>query len=178
MKLPSICKKTKTKGSWNLSLFNHFKAISFISKPKSFKNSNSVLSDTARIISALDSSWSQSRHSFTVPKDSEEPLEMACKALRSNRLFFEPGNTNSILEAARFPFKDCVALALETGDPYMEFRISMEEIVEACELKDQEHLEELLACFIFQDNMLVRGRLRMKAFDDHELRRKRYSKLA
>ena len=40
----------------------------------------------------------------------------------------------SILEAARFPFKDCVALALETGDPYMDFRIS-----------DQEHLEELLA---------------------------------
>ena len=51
----------------------------------------------------------------------------------------------SILEAARFPFKDCVALALETGDPYMDFRISMEEIVEACELNDQEHLEELLA---------------------------------
>ncbi|XWS71428.1 hypothetical protein CRYUN_Cryun03dG0137200 [Craigia yunnanensis] len=148
MKLPSICMKPKTKRSWKLSFFNHFKAISFITMPKSLKNSNSVLSDTARFISALDSSWSQSRHCFTVPKESEELLEMAGKALRSNRLFFEPGNTNSILEAARFPFKDCVALALETEDPFMDFRISMEEIVEACELKDQEQLEELLAWYL------------------------------
>ncbi|XVE79181.1 hypothetical protein DITRI_Ditri14bG0037400 [Diplodiscus trichospermus] len=148
MKLPSICKKPKTKGSWKLSLFKHFKAISFITKAKSLKNSNSVLSDTTRFISALDSSWSQSRRCFTVPKDSQELVEMASKALRSNRLFFEPGNTNSILEAARFPFKDCVALALETRDPYVDFRISMEEIVEACELKDLKHLEELLAWYL------------------------------
>ncbi|XVF05100.1 hypothetical protein REPUB_Repub05bG0142300 [Reevesia pubescens] len=148
MKFPSICTVPKTKGSCKPSFFNHFKAISFITKPNCLKNSNFVLSDTARFISALDSSWSQSRHCFNVPNDSEELLEMASKALRSNRLFFEPGNTNSILEAASFPFKDCVALAFETEDPYMDFRISMEEIVEACELKDQEHLEELLAWYL------------------------------
>ncbi|XP_022756668.1 transcription repressor OFP13-like [Durio zibethinus] len=148
MKLPSIFKKPKTNGSWKSSLFNHFKAISFITKPKSLKNSNSVLSDTARFISEMDYSGTQSRHCFPVLKDSGELLEMASKALRSNRLFFEPGNTNSILEAASFPFKDCVALALDSGDPYMDFRISMEEIVEACELKDQEHLEELLAWYL------------------------------
>ncbi|GMI89028.1 ovate family protein 13, ARABIDOPSIS THALIANA OVATE FAMILY PROTEIN 13 [Hibiscus trionum] len=150
MRFPSICKKSKTKASWKLSLFNHFKAISFIAKPKPLKHSNSVLSDrTARFISALDCSWSRSRsHCFTVPKDSGELLNMANEALRSNRLFFEPGNTGSILEAARFPFKDCVALALETGDPYMEFRVSMEEIVEACELKEQQHLEELLGWYL------------------------------
>ncbi|KAK6235244.1 hypothetical protein QUC31_018990 [Theobroma cacao] len=148
MKLPFICKKTNTKGTWKLSLFKQFKAISFINKPKTIKNSYSVLSDTARFISVLDSSWSQSRNGLSLPKGSEELLEMDSKALRSDRLFFEPGNTNSILEAARFPFKDCVALALETGDPYMDFRISMEEIVEACELKDQEHLEELLAWYL------------------------------
>ncbi|OMO96299.1 hypothetical protein CCACVL1_05008 [Corchorus capsularis] len=104
----------------------------------------------------LDSSWSsisQSRRyclSTSVPtQECEEVVEMANKAVRSNRLFFEPGNyTNSILEAARFPLKDCVALALETWDPYMDFRISMEEIVEACQLKDQEHLEELLAWYL------------------------------
>ncbi|KAK9043048.1 hypothetical protein V6N11_071399 [Hibiscus sabdariffa] len=149
MKFPSICKKSKTKGSWKPSLFNHFKAISFIAKPKPLKHSNSVLSDrTARFISALDCSWSQSRHCFTVPKDSGELLDVAIKALRSNRLFFEPGNSGSILEAARFPFEDCVALALETGDPYMDFRVSMEEIVEACELKEQQHLEELLGWYL------------------------------
>ncbi|OMO83170.1 hypothetical protein COLO4_22648 [Corchorus olitorius] len=148
MKLPSICKKPKAKGSWKLSLFKHIKAISSITKPKSLKNSNSVLSDTSKFITMLqlDSSWSsisQSRRyclSSSMPTESEEVLEMANKAVRSNRLFFEPGNTNSILEAAKFPFKDCVALALETWDPYMDFRISMEEIVEACQLKDQEHL--------------------------------------
>lgn len=158
MKLPSIRKKPKPQGStWKLSLFKPFKANSLITKPKSSKNSGFVLSDTTasrfRFISALDSSWSKSRQycCYTVPKDSQEVLlEMASKALRSNRLFFEQGaNTNSILEEARFPFKDCVAFALEkTGDPYMDYRISMEEIVEACELKDQEHLEELLAWYL------------------------------
>ncbi|XVF46974.1 hypothetical protein PTKIN_Ptkin03bG0071700 [Pterospermum kingtungense] len=146
MKFPSLRKMPKTKGSsWKLSLFNHIKAISHVSKPKSLTNSNSALADTSRFIPALDS---QSRRCFTAPKESEETLEMANKALRSNRLFFEPGNTNSILEAARFPFNDCVALALETEDPYMDFRISMEEVVEACELKDQDHLQELLAWYL------------------------------
>lgn len=150
MKFPSICKKPKTKrSSWKLSIFNHFKAISFISKrPKSLKSSNSALSQS-------------SRRCFTVPKESEEThLEMANEALRSNRLFFhEPGDTNSILEAARFefPFKDCVALALETEDPYMDFRISMEEIVEACELKEQDHLQELLAWYLKMNRKMNHG---------------------
>ncbi|XP_039003478.1 transcription repressor OFP13-like [Hibiscus syriacus] len=127
MKFPAICKKSKAKGSWKLSLFNPLKAISFISKPKTLKHSTS---------------WSQ------LSKDSGELLDVAIEALRSNRLFFEPDTTSSILEAARFPFKDCVALALETVDPYMDFRVSMEEIVEACELKEQEHLEELLGWYL------------------------------
>ncbi|MBA0757673.1 hypothetical protein Gotri_020754 [Gossypium trilobum] len=150
MKFPSICNKSRTKGmSWKLSLFYHLKAIPFINKPRRLKHSTSVLSDsTAKFISALDCSWSQSRHCFTVPKDSEELLDMAIEALRSNRLFFEPDDTGSILEAARFPFKDCVALAMETVDPYMDFRVSMEEIVETCELKEQKHLEELLAWYL------------------------------
>ncbi|KAE8711453.1 hypothetical protein F3Y22_tig00110293pilonHSYRG00064 [Hibiscus syriacus] len=82
---------------------------------------------------------------------------MAVEALRSNRLFFEPGNTGSILEAARFPFKDCVALALETVDPYMDFRVPMEEIVEACELKEQQHLEELLGWYLKMNRKMNHG---------------------
>ncbi|GKU93765.1 hypothetical protein SLEP1_g7333 [Rubroshorea leprosula] len=168
MKFPSVIfKKPKGKMSWKWLAFKHLKAVSVISKANTSKNAaaNPVFSDTAKFITALDCSWSQSK--FSLPSNSGDMLEMAVMALRSNRLFFEPGNTNSILDAAkfrledgvalavedaanrlRFPFEDCVALALETEDPYVDFRVSMEEIVEAYEIKDSEHLEELLAWYL------------------------------
>ncbi|XP_062086340.1 transcription repressor OFP13-like [Humulus lupulus] len=102
---------------------------------------------TEKLANILDSSWSQSRSfSTTVAvaigkdkgwKSGELRLENAVQAIKTNRLFFEPGcATNSILGgggggASQFPFQDCVVQAIEAANPYIEFRVSMEEMVES-----------------------------------------------
>ncbi|CAK7341967.1 unnamed protein product [Dovyalis caffra] len=81
-----------------------------------------------------------------------DSIETVIKGLRSERLFFEPGETNSILEEAKaggeFPFKESVVLSMESQDPYLDFKKSMEEMVEAHGLTDWEDLEELLSCYL------------------------------
>ena len=80
-----------------------------------------------------------------------ECIETVIRGLRSERLFFEPGETSSILEEAKgggFPFKESVLLSMESEDPYVDFRRSMEEMVEAHGLKDWESLEELLSWYL------------------------------
>ncbi|XP_072970666.1 transcription repressor OFP13 [Typha angustifolia] len=72
--------------------------------------------------------------------------------VRSERLFFEPGRTSSILDEARkaseLVFKESVALTMESSDPYHDFRMAMEEMVLAHGLKDWDCLEELLAWYL------------------------------
>lgn len=76
------------------------------------------------------------------------------RGVRSERLFFEPGDTSSILEEAKkayndFPYKESAAImAMESRDPFLDFRVSMEEMVEAHGLKDWDCLEELLTCYL------------------------------
>ncbi|KAJ6300259.1 hypothetical protein OIU76_021124 [Salix suchowensis] len=82
-----------------------------------------------------------------------ESIETVIKGLRSDRLFFKPGETNSILEEAReddecFPFKESLVSSMESRDPYLDFKKSMEEMVEAHGLTDWEALEELLCCYL------------------------------
>ncbi|KAM1109201.1 hypothetical protein ACFX2I_008652 [Malus domestica] len=110
----------------------------------------------------------------TVSEDSrggggEDAIESVIKGLRSERLFFEPtGQTSSVLvetkEAAAaaaataddggdgvnnvIPFKESVALSIDSPDPIVDFRKSMEEMVEAHGLKDWENLEELLCWYL------------------------------
>ncbi|KAK4480433.1 hypothetical protein RD792_013506 [Penstemon davidsonii] len=79
----------------------------------------------------------------------------------SERLFFEPGDTSSILKeegktsdsdndnnVGVLPFKESVALALESDNPYVDFKKSMREMVESHGLKDWDCLEELLAWYL------------------------------
>lgn len=74
--------------------------------------------------------------------------------LRSERLFFEPGATNSILEEAKKTTtsfdKECVVM--DSFDPVLDFRASMEEMVEANHgdriINNWEFLEELLTCYL------------------------------
>jgi uncharacterized protein (TIGR01568 family) len=47
-----------------------------------------------------------------------------------------------------FPFKESVVLSMESRDPYLDFKKSMEEMVEAHGLTDWEGLEELLSCYL------------------------------
>ncbi|KAL0299125.1 UNVERIFIED_CONTAM: Transcription repressor OFP13 [Sesamum radiatum] len=83
-------------------------------------------------------------------------LEAIMQGVRSSeRLFFEPGETSSILKepeisgrAALLPFKESVALALESDDPYLDFKKSMQEMVESHGLKEWDCLEELLGWYL------------------------------
>ena len=73
------------------------------------------------------------------------------RGLRSERLFFEAEETSSILEKDKmdgFPFKESLVMAVDSRDPFADFRRSMEEMVEAHGLKDWESLEDLLTCYL------------------------------
>ncbi|KAE8689573.1 Transcription repressor OFP13 [Hibiscus syriacus] len=94
--------------------------------------------------------------SFSTESDrGGESLEVVVRGARSERLFFEPGgDTSSILEeaktgeAASFPFEESVVLAMESDDPYVDFRRSMEEMVDTHGMKKWEQLEELLGWYL------------------------------
>ncbi|KAK7344714.1 hypothetical protein VNO77_14671 [Canavalia gladiata] len=87
-----------------------------------------------------------------------ESLEKLVREVRSERLFFEPGNnTSSILENNKakvdggvpFNFKESVLLvAMDSEDPYGDFRRSMEEVAETHGVKDWKGLEELLTLYL------------------------------
>ncbi|XP_044462154.1 transcription repressor OFP15 [Mangifera indica] len=113
------------------------------------------LLDDHHLQATRDSSW------FTTTSTASEEewravdssVESVIKGLKfeTERLFFEPGETSSILEEAKtggFPFKKSLVLSMESQDPYVDFRKSMEEMVEAHGLKDWEDLEELLSCYL------------------------------
>ncbi|KAK4412063.1 Transcription repressor OFP13 [Sesamum alatum] len=95
--------------------------------------------------------------SFSFLSENDETAVIR-RGLRSDRLLFEPGATsNSILEEAKpqldhhhsSSYKENVAiLAIESRDPFHDFRVSMEEMVEAHGLKDWECLEELLQWYL------------------------------
>ncbi|XP_010246483.1 PREDICTED: transcription repressor OFP13 [Nelumbo nucifera] len=155
MKLPSLFKGKDTKASWQWPSCKHPKTLSFRAGDDMFKTINSVFFDPTDMNTAAESWFTNSSESgsfSTVSEDSGgESLEMVIRGLRSERLFFEPGETNSILEEAKageFPFKESVVLAMESQDPYVDFRTSMEEMVEAHGLKDWECLEELLGWYL------------------------------
>lgn len=86
----------------------------------------------------------------------EDSVETVIRGLRSERLFFEPGETSSIMKDTKsvdtheneFPFKESLAMAVDSIDPYADFKKSMEEMVEAHGLKDWRCLEELLTCYL------------------------------
>lgn len=85
-----------------------------------------------------------------------DPVETVVRGLQSDRrrLFFEPDETSSILETkaisagGRVPFKDSFVLSMESRDPYLDFRKSMEEMVEAHALRHLEALQELLCWYL------------------------------
>ncbi|RDX94641.1 Transcription repressor OFP13, partial [Mucuna pruriens] len=123
-----------------------------------FKTVNSVFFDPSE--STNETSWfTTSSESASISTESEdyyncdgESLEMLVRGVRSERLFFEPGDTSSILEKAKtnsgFPFNESVVLAMESEDPYEDFKRSMEEMVESHGVRDWEGLEELLSCYL------------------------------
>ncbi|XP_040990953.1 transcription repressor OFP13-like [Juglans microcarpa x Juglans regia] len=157
-KLPSIFKCTrKAKSSWKWSPFKHLKYISFRAKETKFKRPNSALSNAVKVAEALDSPHARSQYSkYSFSAELEEyggelMVEMAVKALTSKRLSFEPAGDTSLMTGAiisRFHFQDCVVHAIESTNPYTDFRNSMEEMIEDYGKKDLDYAEDLLAWYL------------------------------
>ncbi|XP_076912052.1 transcription repressor OFP13-like [Bidens hawaiensis] len=124
-------------------------------------------------VTTPDSCFTNSSESASISTEFEEWLNMneyssvetIVRGARSERLFFEPGpNTSSILEVnkqcmdlkvggsgggdADVPYKESVAMSIESNDPQGDFKKSMEEMVENHGLKDWESLEELLGWYL------------------------------
>ncbi|MED6183677.1 hypothetical protein PIB30_039979, partial [Stylosanthes scabra] len=77
------------------------------------------------------------------------------KKNNNNRLFFELDETSSIFEASKnnkgsLLLKDSVVLSLDSNDPFLDFKKSMEEMVEALDglKKDWEGLQDLLSWYL------------------------------
>lgn len=122
-----------------------------------YKTMNSIFLDTAiEVVDTTESCFTNSSESpsfSTISEDSGvDPVETVIRGLRSQeRLFFKPEETSSILEEAKesgFPFKESVVLSMDSQDPFVDFRKSMEEMVEAHGVKDWEGLEELLCWYL------------------------------
>lgn len=137
------------------------KTVSFRAGDEIFKTVNSVFFDPCVVdgveVETPESWFTNSSTSASFSTESEdhvdnESLEIIVREARSERLFFEPGGeTNSILEEAKsegFPFKESVVLAMDSENPYDDFRRSMEEMVETHGLKDWDCLEELLGWYL------------------------------
>ncbi|XP_022766067.1 transcription repressor OFP13-like [Durio zibethinus] len=163
MKLPFLsntkCNSKQAKSSWPWPSCHQPRTLSFRTDDSLFKTINSAYLD-AIIEAETPESWfsncSESA-SFSTASDDEygqgaDTVETVIRGLRSERLFFEPGETSSILEEAKpsdgSPFKESVVLSMESQDPHADFRKSMEEMVEAHGLKDWEDIEELLCWYL------------------------------
>ncbi|KAL9678934.1 hypothetical protein QQ045_016786 [Rhodiola kirilowii] len=160
--------KKHTWGHWHSSC-NHPNAISFklTEDDDMFKTVNSVYleisDDGINDITPPDQSGcfftnSNSCQSTSASPDysDDESLEtVISRVVKSDRLIFEPHQTNFILpdnynddRNDQVPFKESVALAMESENLYADFRRSMEEIVECHGLQEWRHLEQLLEWYL------------------------------
>ncbi|KAI0527004.1 hypothetical protein KFK09_002600 [Dendrobium nobile] len=116
------------------------------SKPRT--DSFRVLTSPLLTISnSLESSAEEASESFLAEKLTEKTAaEVVLDGLRSDRLFFDPsgGETRSITSG----FDGGVAVAMESTDPYRDFRASMEEMVEAHGDREWEWLQNMLVWFL------------------------------
>ncbi|KAG2672443.1 hypothetical protein I3843_13G035200 [Carya illinoinensis] len=164
MKLSSLFKNKETKQQpWQWASCKHPKTFSFRAGDEMFKTVNSVFFGSivdGVEVETPESLFTNSSESASYSTESEEyfdreSLEMVVRGVKSERLFFEPGDSSSILEKKAkdhdhggFPFKESVVLAMESENPYIDFKRSMEEMVESHGVKDWDCLEELLGWYL------------------------------
>ncbi|OMO68503.1 hypothetical protein COLO4_29618 [Corchorus olitorius] len=187
--IPFLSSKSNSNTSWPWPSCHQPRTLSFRTENNNetlFKTINSAYLDAIVEAEAeTPESWfstsSKSASSFeystTASDESQgtthDPVETVIRGLRSEteRLFFKPGETSSILEEATTTtkqsddddeeeenddeetssmpaFKESVVLSMESQDPYVDFRKSMEEMVEALGLKDWDCLEQLLCWYL------------------------------
>ncbi|KAK3193761.1 hypothetical protein Dsin_025071 [Dipteronia sinensis] len=117
------------------------------------KNFNSLYDTTTS--KSLSSS---STLSYDPEPDSDSEPDFATLVASQRFFFTTPGSSNSIIESSSKSWnnsptvKDSVAVPTYSPDPYMDFRRSMQEMVEARDLVDVksnwDYLHELLLCYL------------------------------
>ncbi|KAJ0028710.1 hypothetical protein Pint_36127 [Pistacia integerrima] len=165
MKLPNFLSKNNNNtilavarsSSWPWPSCHQPRTLSFRTNNNIIIDNNINNTDTTKMFKTINSAYSAAA-SLSAASEQESravdsSVESVIKGLKSEteRLFFEPGETSSILEEAKtagFPFKKSLVLSMESQNPYIDFRKSMEEMVEAHGLKDWEDLEELLSWYL------------------------------
>ncbi|GAV57221.1 Ovate domain-containing protein [Cephalotus follicularis] len=158
LKPPFLVSKnnTQAKSSWPWLSCYHQRVLSYRANVNNvFKTINPpyITIDNIETTESWFINSSESASFSTASDDSGgDSTETVIKGIRSSeRLLFEPGETSSILEEAKtsgFPFKASVVLSMESQDPCVDFRKSMEEMVDAHRLKDWDGLEELLCWYL------------------------------
>ncbi|XP_058109031.1 transcription repressor OFP13 [Magnolia sinica] len=172
MRFPSLFRTKDTTSSWPWPSCKQPRTDSFrVARHENddmIKTVNSIYLDAA----ATSESWftnSSESASFSTASEGES-VETVMRGVRSDRFFFEPGDTKSILEEGKMcggppPFEESVAMAMDSEDPYKDFRKSMEEMVEAHGVKEWEGLEELLKWYLKVNGKKMHGYI-MGAFMD------------
>ncbi|XAR53528.1 hypothetical protein NMG60_11022118 [Bertholletia excelsa] len=165
MRLPNFLSKKRqpSRHPWQWPLCKHTKTLSFRAAGPSddmFKTLNSVFFDLSDAVETKpETRFAKVSEPPRCSTQSEEPrgesLEMIIRGAQSarERLFFEPDDTRSIVKvtetkASRFLLEESVMLAMESADPYEDFKRSMVEMVEIHGLKDWECLEEMLGWYL------------------------------
>ncbi|CAN4126390.1 unnamed protein product [Withania somnifera] len=188
-------KKMMNIGSWQWLSCAHSKTLSFRANENNnnnniFKTINSIFLDPSTDhngvleIETTPKSWftsSSESASFSTESDEtgEPQIELIIKGVRSERLFFEPNCTSSLIleehkasqdhqnqnqepekdgdDDQESPFTESVVLAMESDDPYLDFKKSIEEMVESHEIKDWESLQELLGWYLKMNGKINHG---------------------
>ncbi|KAG6506799.1 hypothetical protein ZIOFF_032129 [Zingiber officinale] len=96
--------------------------------PVSSLTSNSLQLDSS------DSCFPGSSEAETSSAAEAAAVLAVARGMRSDRLFFEPGRTRSLVdeeavETEKLQFKGNIAVELDSDDPFSDFRLSMEEVV-------------------------------------------------
>ncbi|KAL2900087.1 Transcription repressor OFP13 [Bienertia sinuspersici] len=152
---------------WPFPSCGNIKTLSFRAKDDddAFRTFNSAFleSEFTPPESFFTNTISSSSRSFsTVSEDSRDPDESVIRGLKSDRLFFEPERSSSLLlrekeqeqedeeeeEVVAVAYKESEVLSMDSNSPYEDFKRSMEEMVEAHGLKDWQGLEDLLGCYL------------------------------
>ncbi|KAJ6318620.1 hypothetical protein OIU76_014052 [Salix suchowensis] len=123
--------------------------------PIIIKNFNSLYDLSSAPTSKSLSTPSTNSSSSYSDSDTESNLDFAT-ILASRRFFFSsPGRSNSIIESLpepQTPVSGGVAVKKYSPDPYTDFKHSMQEMIEARELRDVranwDYLHELLSCYL------------------------------
>ncbi|KAJ6689373.1 hypothetical protein OIU85_005742 [Salix viminalis] len=124
--------------------------------PIIIKNFNSLYDlSSAPTSKSLSTPSTTSFSSSYSDSDTESNLDFAT-ILASRRFFFSsPGRSNSIIESLpepQTPVSGGVAVKKYSPDPYTDFKHSMQEMIEARELRDVranwDYLHELLSCYL------------------------------